>query len=48
MEKNHQEFTAIPMLAWKRALNKDDDDDDDDPVRFQFSSAPEIKKLALA
>ena len=35
------------MLAWKRALNKDDDDDDD-PVRFQFSSAPEMKKLVLA
>lgn len=47
MEKNHQELTALPMLAWKRALNKDDDDDDD-PVRFQFSSAPEIKKLVLA
>ena len=36
------------MLAWKRTLNKDDDDDDDDPVRFQFSPATEIKKLALA
>lgn len=48
MEKNHQELTVLPMLAWKRTLNKDDDDDEDDPVRFQFSPATEIKKLALA
>ena len=28
IEKSHQEFTVLSMLAWKRTLNEDDGDDD--------------------
>ena len=28
IEKSHQEFTVLPMLAWKRTLNEDDDVDE--------------------